>query len=74
MYFVTKDEYARRISICKRCELYSHFLCTDCDCAVHLKCKLAFVSCPIDKWKSVDESTFEDTIGDSDDSSIFTAD
>lgn len=74
MYFVRKEEYASRVSICKGCELYSHFLCTECGCAIHLKCKVAFVSCPIGKWKETDESTVDDTIGDNDDSSVFASD
>lgn len=54
MWFVTKEEYHQRYSICKSCPDLNDGMfkeCKHCNCVMTFKCGLADAKCPIDKWK-----------------------
>lgn len=40
----------RRIKICRECEHYKMFVCTQCGCFMPAKTRLKMASCPIKKW------------------------
>ena len=51
-YIVNKETYNKRIKICKKCD---HFFkltgsCKKCGCFMHIKTRLSYAKCPIDKW------------------------
>jgi hypothetical protein len=54
---VNENIYKERILICSSCEhlTKSTFQCKKCGCFMKLKAKLPHASCPINKWKELDE-------------------
>jgi hypothetical protein len=52
MIFVTKQEYNKRLDICKSCEDFNHTLsrCKKCRCFMIFKCGLSEAECPVGKW------------------------
>lgn len=40
----------QRIAICRSCEHYKLFVCTQCGCFMPAKTRLKFAECPIKKW------------------------
>lgn len=53
MIFVTKQEYNKRLNICKSCDDFNHTTnqCKKCMCFMIFKCGLSTAECPIGKWK-----------------------
>ena len=51
-FFVRKETYKERITICKGCEHYFKLTgnCKLCGCFMKVKHKLAMAECPIGKW------------------------
>jgi len=53
----TKDEELEpfalsRIKICRQCEHYTAFICTQCGCLMPVKTKFKNSACPLNKWTS----------------------
>ena len=50
--FVIKNIAETRYSICKSCSYFNNIVktCTDCNCFMPFKVKIAAVSCPHNKW------------------------
>jgi len=45
------EHYAlSRIKICRSCEHYKMFICTQCYCVMPIKTRIKNVHCPINKW------------------------
>ena len=45
------ESFARvRIKICRECEHYKMFVCTQCGCFMPAKTRLKFAECPLKKW------------------------
>lgn len=42
----------QRIRICKQCEHYRMFICSQCGCFMPAKTRLRNAKCPIDKWQA----------------------
>lgn len=47
---VAKEEYERRLSICKECEKLNAGTCNACGCYVELRALTAVSYCPHKKW------------------------
>ena len=47
---VAKEEYERRLSICKECEKLNAGTCNACGCYVELRALTAVSHCPHKKW------------------------
>ena len=45
------EHYAlRRIKVCRECEHYKMFVCTQCGCIMPIKTRIKQAACPINKW------------------------
>jgi hypothetical protein len=45
------ENYAlKRIKICRECEHYKTFICTQCGCIMPFKVRLKNEYCPLKKW------------------------
>jgi len=53
-----KDRLSRA-KICHECEFYTRFTkqCKECGCLINLKISFSQTSCPVGKWKSVENSS-----------------
>ena len=40
----------KRIAICRECEHYRMFVCTQCGCFMPAKTRIRFTECPLKKW------------------------
>ena len=47
---VSEEEYERRLTICKRCELLNAGTCGACGCYVELRAVAEAGHCPYKKW------------------------
>ena len=47
---VAKEEYERRLSICKECEKLLSGMCRMCGCYVEMRAAIALRDCPGKKW------------------------
>jgi len=41
----------RRIKICRECDNYKLYFCTQCGCFMPAKTRLKMAECPIKKWE-----------------------
>lgn len=59
---VSEKVYQQRMSICRKCEYFdkSQLRCKHCGCFLQQKARVALDSCPIHKWKEVDDSWDEE--------------
>jgi hypothetical protein len=48
-----KETRTARMSICKSCDRYSNYRCSECGCFMKTKTILADAMCPIGKWHNV---------------------
>ena len=53
-----KDRLSRA-KICHECEFYTRFTkqCKECGCLINLKISFSQTSCPVGKWKSVENGS-----------------
>lgn len=49
---VPEEEVARRLELCRRCELFIHQQkrCSQCGCYMKFKSRLRSQHCPVGKW------------------------
>jgi hypothetical protein len=45
----------KRYDICKSCEKFKAFMCTECGCFMKVKVMLIHTKCPLDKWGPQDQ-------------------
>ena len=52
----SKDTFKKRMAICRKCPhlFKATNTCKKCGCFMSLKCRLANVVCPVDKWGKED--------------------
>lgn len=57
-FFARRYEISdKRLQICKECDKFdpSNSQCKVCGCFMNYKTLLPYVSCPLDKWKEVED-------------------
>jgi hypothetical protein len=56
--FVSDEIRAERLDICNQCEHYdsTQQRCKQCGCFLEQKTKFSSASCPIDKWKKINDN------------------
>jgi hypothetical protein len=53
--FVTDQQQEERLTICGACEHYTSLkFCSQCNCFMPVKSKLASKKCPLDKWLNIE--------------------
>ena len=57
---VTDEEYKERIMICRDCDKFREVQneCAECGCYLPAKARIVLDSCPLGKWKMIDEEWF----------------
>lgn len=45
-----EDEYYRRLSVCKECDMLLEAMCRACGCYVEIRAALGKQKCPYNKW------------------------
>lgn len=50
---VDRPLYAKRLSVCKECDLLADGMCRACGCYVELRAVMWKNACPYDKWTAV---------------------
>lgn len=55
-----KKYFDARKAICDVCEKNSHGICTQCHCVITAKTKVEEMSCPLKKWKTIEETIKEE--------------
>ena len=50
---VDRPLYAKRLSVCKECDLLADGMCRACGCYVELRAVMWKSACPYDKWTAV---------------------
>lgn len=52
--FVTDQQQEERLAICESCEHYTSLkFCSQCNCFMPVKTKLAGKKCPLEKWLNI---------------------
>lgn len=56
-FFVLKEVYNERMSICKTCDKYFKLTgsCKVCGCFMRIKANISICKCPLDKWLATDK-------------------
>lgn len=62
--WTSREEYARRISICDVCEYRINTSCQKCGCSLALKAKGAGFRCPEGRWDEPSEQAREEEAGE----------
>jgi hypothetical protein len=66
-YFLKDGDatYENRKELCNDCEYYSSVvkICEKCHCFIPMKMRLAWQSCPIDKWKATKDEPIDPETG-----------
>jgi len=56
-FFVAKEVYDERMSICKTCDKFFKLTgsCKVCGCFMRIKANISMCKCPLDKWLATDK-------------------
>lgn len=54
-------EYNRRLDVCKACESLLDGMCGECGCFIEIRAAKVWMSCPCNKWKSIERGTLNET-------------
>ncbi|MGN1090089.1 MAG: DUF6171 family protein [Huintestinicola sp.] len=46
----SEEEYSRRLSLCRECDMLNEGMCGECGCFAELRAAKNFMHCPVEKW------------------------